>query len=160
MVQKPYWETNVHYSSTENICFLWHLKFHSCVHTYPSWLSILNQTKPQPKPPQNYFLKICNLQSAHKSPKLSFFQVFCSNLCMHFLFSHVCYMTYPHQSCWIDHPPTQNTSLLSWVQPCIKNSPDGLCNETQAYLWFDLIYFVSVDHCTWYRTSQNWILAN
>jgi hypothetical protein len=27
-------------------------------------------------------------------------------------------------------------------------------------IWFDLIYFVSVDHCTWYRTSQNWILAN
>jgi hypothetical protein len=26
-------------------------------------------------------------------------------------------------------------------------------------IWFHFIYFVSVDHCTWYRTSQNLILA-
>jgi hypothetical protein len=38
---------------------------------------------------------------------------------------------------------------LGWLQ-----------SKEVSLIWFDLIYFVSVYHCTWYRTSQNWILVN
>jgi hypothetical protein len=40
----------------------------------------------------------------------------------------------------------------------------GICQVyvqyTKHLILFYFIYFVSVDHCTWYRTSQNLILAN
>jgi hypothetical protein len=44
MVQGSSRTRNGHQSSTENICFLWYLKSHSCIRTYPSWLCMLSQT--------------------------------------------------------------------------------------------------------------------
>jgi hypothetical protein len=29
------------------------------------------------------------------------------------------------------------------------------CSLVTLLIWFDLIYFITVDHCTWYRTSQD-----
>lgn len=95
MVQGPYWETNAHYSSTETICFLCHLRFNYCFHTCPSWLTILSQTNSQSK-----LLKICNLPSAHRSPKPSFFQVFCSNLCKHLSYHLLYHLPTPISSNW------------------------------------------------------------
>jgi hypothetical protein len=73
------------------------------------------------------------LPAAHKSPKWSiFFQISCTNICMYFSFSHVCYMTYPYQFPWSDHSPAQYAKPSQCVQPCIKHSTDGLWKLTEA----------------------------
>jgi hypothetical protein len=100
MVQGPSCETKRHYSSTENICFLWYIKVQYCVHICPSWLYILSQTNPVRTLP-NYFLKVCLnriLTSAHRSPKWSPSFWFSIQIFVHISFSHVHYITHPYQS--------------------------------------------------------------
>jgi hypothetical protein len=56
IVQGPSWETNGPCGSTQNICSLWYLRPHYCVHTCTS---IINPYTNKPSPqPQNYIFKI------------------------------------------------------------------------------------------------------